>query len=209
MTDKKSDITIEEIIDRGFVFDEVSADSLIFEGADLKQLSNIFRMDKKTIQAKLQGNVDPIAKRGKAELFSIREAAAYLVTPPYDIDEFIRKMTTVQQLPFMVRKEFWAGMRSKQAYEKDAAELWPTVEVEQVLNKVFLTTRQSLLVSREIVERETELTSKQRKLIVEIIDNTLNQIYDRITENFPLAGRLTGTSTADGQDASVFGDSDL
>jgi len=205
----EADITIEEIIERGFVFDETSADSIIFEGADLKQLSNIFRMDKKTIQAKLQGNVEPVAKRGKAELFNIREAAAYLVTPPYDIDEFIRKMTTVQQLPFMVRKEFWAGMRSKQAYEKDAAELWPTTEVEEILTKVFLTTRQSLLISREIVERETELTAKQRKLIIEIIDNTLNQIYDRINDSFPITERDIGLSASSGQDAEIVSDEDL
>jgi hypothetical protein len=171
--------------DEDYGYNADSAASLIHEGANLSQLMKIFGMDKRDIVEAITGKVEPSGKRHKAALYKIKDVAPYLIVPPYSLDEFIEKMITAPKLPLMVRKEFWTAMRSRQQYEIAAAELWPTQDVVETLNEVFISVRQSMLISREIVERETELTSKQRKIITQLIDSCLERVYATITERFP------------------------
>lgn len=174
------------MIDEDSGYNSDSAASLIHEGANLSQLMKIFGMDKRDIVEAITGKVEPSGKRHKAQLYKIKDVAPYLVVPPYNLDEFIEKMITAPKLPLMVRKEFWTAMRSRQQYEIAAAELWPTQAVVETLNAVFVSVRQSMLISREVVERETELTGKQRKIITQLIDSCLERVYATITERFPL-----------------------
>lgn len=174
-------------------------DLVLYQGANLGQLSKLFDMDIRDVKAKITGNVEPIGERNGVPLFNVRDAAQYLVPPIYDLDEFIQKMQ-LADLPMLLRKEFWAAQRSRQLYEIEAAELWSTVEVENMVNDLYNAIRQSLLLSREAVERETELTKSQRKIITEIIDNTLKRTHDKIVEKFTESARQQATATEGSED---------
>ena len=150
--------------------------AIVYQGASLMQLAGLFNMDLADIRAKITGVVEPCGERRGHPIYKVKEVAPYLVSPAYDIDEFIQKMT-VADLPTFLRKEYWAGMRSRQLYEKEAAELWPTSKVVEVVSMLLKTIRMSMLLARESVERETELTSRQRAIITRIVDNALEEAH--------------------------------
>lgn len=163
------------------VDEETSA--MIYEGINLTQAVTIFGMDMRDIKMRLGNKVSPCGERRNHPVYQIREIAPYLVKPPYAIDEFIQKMS-IADLPPMLRKEYWAGLRSRQLYEKEAAELWPTSDVVDVVSTLFKTLRMSLLLTRESVERETELTERQRSIIMRIIDNALEDAHAKTVSQF-------------------------
>lgn len=157
------------------------SEALLYSGANITQLARIFKMDLRDIKAKLNGKIKPAGKRNGFPIYAIKDAAEYLASPIHDIDEFIQKMS-IADLPTILRKEFWAGMRSRQLYEKEAAELWPTSDVIDTIAELLKTLRLSLLLSREGVERETELSQRQRDIIIRIIDNALEDAHRAATK---------------------------
>lgn len=159
---------------------------VVYQGASINQLAGIFEMEPRDIKAKITGHVQPCGERRSHPIYKIKDVAPYLVQPPYDMDEFIQRMT-VADLPTFLRKEYWAGMRSRQLYEKDAAELWPTSKVIEVVSSLLKTIRMSMLLARESVERETELTSRQRAIITRIVDNALEEAHASTVTAFTTA----------------------
>lgn len=156
---------------------------VVHQGASLAQLAALFEMNQRDIKSKIAGAVQPCGERRGHPIYKIKDVAPYIVNPPYDIDEFIQRMT-VADLPHVLRKEFWAGMRSRQLFEKEDAELWPTAEVVDTISSLLKTVRMSMLISREAVERETELTPRQRAIITRIIDNSLEEAHAAVTKQF-------------------------
>ncbi len=187
-------------------YDEES-ETILFNGASLAQISTIFAMDARDVKAKLQGNVEPNGERRGHLIYQLRDVAPYLVVPPYSMDEFIQKMT-IADLPMILRKEYWAGMRSRQLFEREAAELWPTSEVVEMLSTLLKTLRLSLLMTRESVERETELTDRQRDIISTIITNALEDAYATTTRQFS-AVTAAGSSLAEKLPEGPTGEEDL
>lgn len=162
---------------------DADTEAILYQGASLIQLQRIFGMDPRDIKAKINNQVRPCGERRGFPIYQIKEVAPYLVAPPYDIDEFIQRMT-IADLPHILRKEFWAGLRSRQLYEKEAAELWPTSDVVDMVSELFKTLRMSLLLTRETVERESELAERQRDIITRIIDNTLEDAHAKTVSKF-------------------------
>lgn len=163
-------------------FDE-DTEAMLFHGASLSQIGRLFSMDNRDIKAKISGNVEPTGMRAGAPIYAIKDVAPYLVQPPYDMDTFIQKMS-LADLPMILRKEYWAGMRSQQLFMQAAGELWPTSEVVDVISELLKSIRMAVLPIREAVERETELTERQRAIITKIIDNTLEQAHATTIERF-------------------------
>lgn len=157
--------------------------AVVYQGASINQLAGIFEMEQRDIKAKITGNVQPCGERRGHPIYKIKEVAPYLVSPPWDMDEFIQRMS-VADLPTFLRKEYWAGMRSRQLYEKEAAELWPTGKVIETVSGLLKTLRMSLLLARESVERETELTPRQRDIIARIVDNSLEEAHASVIRQF-------------------------
>lgn len=163
-----------------------NTEAMLYQGASMSQICTLFSMDARDVKEKIKGKVMPVGVRAGHPIYSIKEIAAYLVVPPYDMDEFIQRMS-IADLPTILRKEYWAGMRSRQLYEIAAATLWDEAEVIDTISELFKTIRLSLLLSREAVERETELTDRQRAIITRIIDNALGEAHAATTRRFAKA----------------------
>lgn len=175
--------------------------NIVYGGATMTQICEMFRMDSRDVNAKLNGQAKPIGIRRGVPTYAVKDVAPYLVSPPYDIDEFIQRMS-IADLPPLLRKEYWAGLRSRQLYEKEAAELWPTSDVVDMVSSLFKTLRMSLLLTREGVERETELSERQRQIITRIIDNALEDAYAATVSKFSKEKSSTGRAEVrDDEDA--------
>lgn len=199
MTPSKRGVGAPPIIDE-------ESDAIVLKGASLAQLAMIFSMDARDIKMKMHGQVKPCGERRGHAIYAIKEVARYVVSPPYDMDEFIQKMT-ISDLPTILRKEYWAGMRSRQLYEKEAAELWPTSQVVETISSLLKTLRLSLLLSREAVERETELSDRQRAIMTRVIDTSLEDLYVTTTRQFA-ASKAAG-STAEISSAEALSPEEL
>jgi hypothetical protein len=156
----------------------------IFEGVNATQLSVIFRADTRTVARKLfEGNVKPIAKRGNTEIYSIFDAAPYLCKPAYDVETAIKKMD-YKDLPKSLAKEFWAGQRSKQDFEERAGLLWRTEKVVEEVGELMKLVKMSTLLMNDAVERQSELSDAQRRIIKQLSHGLLEDLSKRIAEKF-------------------------
>lgn len=148
---------------------------MMFEGCSLSQLTQIFGQDIRKIKAKLHG-LEPVKMRAGHPIYSLAEAARYLVEPMWPIDEYIKRMNHAD-LPMLLRKEYWAGMRSRQLYEAAAGDLWPTEKVMDHISELLKSFALPLRLASDTVEREVGLTPEQRKILIRIMDETLSNVH--------------------------------
>jgi hypothetical protein len=89
-----------------------------------------------------------------------------------------------KDLPKMLTKEFWAGQRSKQDYEEKAGLLWRTEKVVQEMGELFKLVKMSTLLMSDAVERQAELSDRQREIIKTLTHGMLDDLVKRIEEKF-------------------------
>jgi hypothetical protein len=155
---------------------------LIEDGASLSQLGRIFRKDKRTISVALRG-LKPSGERMGYPIYNIGEAAARLATPDEGrVVETIKRMKP-SQLPIKIQKEFWDAARSRQKYLEDQHELWRTRDLVDALLEVFKSFKQGCLLMADAVERETDLSPRQRDIVNELTDALLVGVQKSLFEN--------------------------
>lgn len=162
--------------------DEVTSTLLATGTASMAQIAQLFETDAKTLPKRLKG-VIPAGTRSGYKVYRIREAAEYLVTPGYEIEDFIRQMSP-QELPPLLSKEFWNGQNARLNYEKSLGNLWPTDDVVSAFGEVLNTVRMAVLLVADDVDREVGLTDGQRLIIRRIMDGMIVKLGQDITEKF-------------------------
>lgn len=162
--------------------DEVTSTLLSTGQATMAQIAQLFETDAKTLPKRMKG-VIPKGTRSGYKVYSIREAAAFLVEPGYEIEDFIRQMSP-QELPPLLSKEFWNGQKSRLAYEKELGNHWPTDEVVAAFGEVLNVVRMTLLLVADDVDREAGLTDGQRAIIRRIMDAAIVTMKQNIAEKF-------------------------
>ena len=159
--------------ERGNSDDEVM--SALYKGLNQSQLMKLFRLDNRTIKAKIfESGVKPIGRVYHADIYSVYELAPYLVKPVGDIEAYIKRMDH-HDLPKMLTKEFWAGLRSKQEYEEKAGLLWRTERVVEEVGDLMKLVKMSTLLMLDAVERQTELSDRQREIIRSLSHGMIDQ----------------------------------
>lgn len=162
--------------------DEVTSDLLQTGEASMAQIAQLFRTDAKTLPRRLR-RLKPVATRAGVNVYSIRDAAAYLVKPGYSIEQYIRNMH-FSDLPVGLQKEFWAGLKSRQSYEIQAGDLWPTAQVVEALAEAFKEARMTILLFPETVERETSVSDAQRKVLRRLVDGLIEELRKGLVAKF-------------------------
>lgn len=165
---------------------------MLYEGASLSQLVALFKQDIRKIKGKIeQFGLKPVKVRSGHPIYSVREVAPYLVTPPFPLEDWVKVMNHAD-VPKMVSKEFWAGMRSKQIYEEAAGDLWRTEKVIEHISEIFKLVSVQMKLVDDRVEREVKLTGRQREIIRALMDETLNSIHNAIEEMLTKADKDSG-----------------
>ncbi len=187
----------DKAAERGNSDDETMA--AIYRGLNQSQLMALFRLDNRTIKRKLfEADVKPVGKHHGADLYAVFDVAPYLCKPIFDIEATIKRMSH-DDLPKSLTKEFWAGLRSKQDYEEKAGLLWRTEKIVEEVGDLMKLVKMSTLLMLDAVERQSELTDRQREIIRSLSHGMLNDLLKRVEAKFKVPdGELQ--EEADNQD---------
>lgn len=167
----------------GAKLNDTESRGIIYEGASLSQLAVMFDLDNREIARKIH-SVQPCGERMGYPIYRIKDAAPFLVPPsPDEVANAIKRMSP-RDLPASLTKEYWLAQKARADYEEDQGDLWRTADVMRVLGEVFKVSRMSLLLMRDQVERQVELTDKQRNIIIALIDGVLGTMRKSLIENF-------------------------
>jgi len=156
--------------------------AMLYEGLNVSQYAVLFKMDVNTVKKKLH-EVNPSGKRNGVDIWDLAEAAPYLVKPAYDIEKYIKQMNHAD-LPKQLTKEFWAGLKSRQEYLTNEGDLWPTEKVIADVGELVKLIKVSVRLMRDRVEKTTELSDRQRKLIDDLGDDMLSELLRMTEEKF-------------------------
>lgn len=187
-----------EVVKRRRTAMDEDTGSMIFEGCNISQLAKLFRMERRDIQPKIR-SVAPCGERGGYPIYFVHEVAPHVVKPIYDVETYIKRMNP-QDLPKHLTKEFWAGQRSRQDYEARAGDLWPTDKVVEIFGEAVKVFRMSMLLMRDSLERETELTESQRSRIDTMVDSALNGLVEALVTRFETEARKPAAAVDDDEE---------
>jgi len=158
--------------------------AILYDGANLSQLGSLFRMDHRVLVEKLtKGGCKPCGTRNGVDIYAVNEVAPYIVKPAYEIEEYIKRMHH-NDLPKHLTKEFWAGLRSRQEYEQREGNLWPTTRVVEVMGGIMKLIKMSARLMSDQVDRQAELSDRQRQIVKSQADGMLEEAYRTILEAF-------------------------
>jgi len=168
------------------VMDETTK-GLIYEGASISQLGQLFGLDNRTVSAKLGMRVQPCGKRHGYPIYSVRDAAPFLVEQDLALDDLELIAAYVQQLdptrlPRQLTKEFWQAMLNKQKYEEQAGDLWRTEKVIEVFGELAKNIRTVLVLARDTVNNQAELSPRQHQVLGQVIDGILEELHAAVVK---------------------------
>lgn len=163
----------------------VSESNSLYRGASPTELSHLFKLPLATVRDRLK-DVAPSHKRGANDVYSVAEAAPYLIRVAEDDAEAIERILKMRHtdLPKMLAKEFWYAQTQKQKYELAAGDLWPTVKIVEFVGEAFKQMRLSLQLMSDTVDRQETLTEAQRLVIQRLVDSVLDDMREKMVDAF-------------------------
>lgn len=170
---------------RGAIAMDEESRAIIYDGASINHLAIMFGKRRQDV-SRLLGvhKIEPSGERAGYPIYRVAEAAAALVTPKAeDIADAITKMSP-DDLPPKLTKEYWSAQHAKLKFEEDRGDLWRTDDIIERMSEVFKTLRMSILLVRDRLEKQTELTDRQREIVTNIHDALLNDLADALIERF-------------------------
>lgn len=149
---------------------------LVVGGVSAAWLGHVFGMDKNTVKKRLSGCPVAGMNRGTPH-YLIRQAAAYLVTPKFDIEEYI-KSVRAQDLPPHLNDTYWSALGKRQKVLMDAGETWDTSDVLDVFGRANIQIKSTVQLWVDEVERVQGLTDDQRAMLIRMSDGLLEDIHE-------------------------------
>lgn len=153
-----------------------------FRGVSISWLMSIFKLDRYAVKRKLE-HCMPIRFVGKDKpIYSLREAAPYLVTVPEDVlTEMIEGMKPAD-MPTKLQKAYYDARMQRLRYQRLAGDLWHTTDVAEAFGSVFLAIKQATQMWGGQLERDGGLTAKQFEKLQGMCDALLTEIHTQINE---------------------------
>lgn len=157
--------------------------AMMYEGCTFTQLTALFKMDDATLRARMHG-VAPCGVRGHAAIYDVAEVARRCGNLTDEQVDAAMKRLNHNDLPKMLTKEYWNGLRAKQAYLKEEGDLWETAKVVEAMGDVAKTLKMELDLLIDAVERRYEISEDVRNTIVMLIDGAKDNMVHKINEKF-------------------------
>jgi hypothetical protein len=155
---------------------------MLYDGLNLSQLSIAFRMDHRVLVEKLHG-CPATGSRNGTETWRLDVAASYLVKPVGDIETHIKRMNPAD-LPKALAREFWAAIKARQEVMKADGDLWPTERVVGTIGALMKLMKMSVRLMCDTVDMQAELSDKQRRIVKQLGDTMLEQLYAEVRNSF-------------------------
>lgn len=150
-------------------------------GVSIGWLSNIFRMDRQTVQKRL--GACPVLRRGQGDvpLFDVGQAASFLIKPKINIEEWVKSLRPADLPPYL-QSEFWDAQNKRQKWEENAGDLWRTDRVVEVFADVFKLIKETMQLWTDSIERKEGMTGEQRRLLMQMIDGMQDELYKKLID---------------------------
>lgn len=162
---------------------DAGSESILFEGANMSELSILFKCDHRVLKEKMHG-IAPCGKRGQALIYDISEVASRMgKLTEEQVDKAMRRLNHAD-LPKQLTKEYWAGKRSKQAYEREEGDLWPTARVVSEVGEMVKSLKMELDLLTDGIERNSEMTDRQREVAKQLVNGAKTNMLKRLKERF-------------------------
>jgi len=156
--------------------------AIIYQGASVNQLGEIFRMKTPDIARRL-GDLQPVGVgRQNNPLYELREAAQRLIPMPVTpemIDLYMRRVNG-RDLPPILNKLYWEGKLSRDRYLERSNELWFTEDVSRVAAESFQSIRMSIMLIPDVLREESDLNERQFRMVQRIVDDALEAARVRL-----------------------------
>ena len=179
--------------------DDPETASILYEGATMRQLAIMFKMDPKVVMGKVSSLV-PVGRRRGTAVYSIAEAAQRLVKPSYEIERVIMGMNH-SDLPPMLQNAFWSAQKTRATYEEMIGDLWRTSKVVRLISVLFNSVRMALLLLPDTLEREAGLSREQRAVVRRVVDGAIIEGRKAIMKEFE--GYGDGPESSGGSDGPL------
>lgn len=141
------------------------------------QLAQVFRTDRKTVQAKLRG-CPPAAKNTRGSfLYDIATASKFLVEPHIDIESYIKRLKP-SDLPPRLHDAYWSALEKRQKVEQRAGELWETDQVIEVFGELAKEIKSAVTLWVDQLEKTQRLDDEQRDFFTDQCDRLLSMIFE-------------------------------
>lgn len=181
--------------------DAITMDELL-GGLPATTLARIFGLTNDRARERLVA-ATPSAMIGGRAVYRIRDVARLFVKPNADDLAMVIAKTSARDLPPQLQKDFWAAQEARQKYEERAGKLWRSEVIQDAFMEVFKTIRMTMNLMADSVERETELSGKQRAIVIGITDDLLAELSRKLLEN-PDFAKLRNSLETDGLSAEEF-----
>lgn len=152
----------------------------VFAGVSVTWLAHAFQMDANTVKKKL-AQCPELRRERTTRLYSLRQAAAYLVAPKVDIAQWIKTLNP-KDLPPLLQDSYWSAALKRQSFEEKAGDLWRTHEVLEVLGELAKEIKTAVTLWGDNVQRVTGLNDKQMAVLTEQQDGLLSTIHRVMVE---------------------------
>ena len=160
---------------------------IVHVGATVPQLAQMFGMSHKTVTSRVVGRVTPARPKGQTEKdplrYHLRDVAPLLCDPQVDIEEILKSLTPAK-IPPMLQDAFWKAQKSRLEVEEKLGNLWSTERVVKVLADAFKPCRMAILMFREQVEQQEELSASTRSLLEKMSDDLLESMHHALVKQF-------------------------
>lgn len=162
--------------------DDAETSAIIYEGATIRQLALMFKMDPKVVTAKVSSLV-PVGRRRGTPIYAVAEAAGRLVKPTYEIERVIMNMNH-SDLPPMLQNAFWSAQKTRASYEEMIGDLWRTSRVVRLISVLFNSVRMTFLLLPDTIEREAGLSREQKAVVRRVVEGALVEGRKAIVQEF-------------------------
>lgn len=161
--------------------------AVLFHGATVTDLANIFGGSQTDVQRKIAGRVSPVTAPGVTPVrYSIRDAAPHLVPQVIDaaaLERAIARMSPAK-LPPALSDTFWKAQKARLEYQERAGELWKTERVVEVLADAFKPAAMAVKMFKDNLAQEHVLTPEQAEHVVRMSDSLLAAMHGALVERF-------------------------
>jgi hypothetical protein len=170
MSQRDIDNAFRQLLHRGFVAGQI--EQLL--GTDRKKTAEVLAKS------------SHVGERKGYPTYRLRDVAPALVKPAVDADELAEMLKSMHytDLPMILRKEFWAAQKLKQQYEVAAGDLWPTAKVVSNVGELYKLIVMSVRLTSDAVERQVELSERQRAIIKDQMNGMLKNLEQAIRDKF-------------------------
>lgn len=157
--------------------------AILYQGANMSQLSTLFKADDRVLKEKMYG-IKPVGKRSGHDIYAVHEVAARMGKLTVAQVDAAMKRLNHADLPKLLTKEYWAGKRSRQAFERDEGDLWKTSEIITHVGEMVKSLNMELNLLTDAIERQVEMTDRQRAIATQLIEGAKVNMLKALAEKF-------------------------